>query len=557
MAIAAGNTFILKPSERDPSLPVRLGELMLEAGAPKGVLNVVHGDKTAVDAILHHPMIQAVSFVGSSDIAHYVYSTGAANNKRVQAMGGAKNHGIVLPDADLASTVKDLVGAAFGSAGERCMALPVVVPVGKKTADELRERLIAEIPTLKVGVSTDKDAHYGPMVTAAQKQRVLNWIETGVREGSELVVDGRDFKLQGHENGFFVGPTLLDHVKPEMESYKEEIFGPVLQIMRAWKPSKKLSLPSKHQYGNGVAIFFQNGRAARRLRQPGERGHGRHQRADPGAGRLPQLKRLEASGLRRHQPARLYGRPAVLDQNQNRHRPLAGKLAGGRGARGLGVRDPDDALVVGFKKKNSPRSALSALRTKVLSYGLTKRAFCAPKARANWPCKRRIIPSPLVRLVRFVVHFAFLRAFPLLRECGPKARLHSELGGALFGQRRSYGNGLTVGMSVKAPRGPRGCGRGKSTITVFCSSAWSPSSSAASSPRADTGATGTSTSGSARSPSPRTRRRFSACWTRPTGSPPAVPGRPCGSSPTATAASAPPTSARSSPSSPPPTSTPG
>ena len=208
-------------------------------------------------------MIQAVSFVGSSDIAHYVYSTGAANGKRVQAMGGAKNHGIVLPDADMASTVKDLVGAAFGSAGERCMALPVVVPVGKKTADELRERLIAEIPTLKVGVSTDKDAHYGPMVTAAQKTRVLNWIETGIKEGSELVVDGRDFKLQGHENGFFVGPTLLDHVKPEMKSYQEEIFGPVLQILRAETFEEALSLPSKHQYGNGVAIFTQNGRAAR------------------------------------------------------------------------------------------------------------------------------------------------------------------------------------------------------------------------------------------------------------------------------------------------------
>jgi malonate-semialdehyde dehydrogenase (acetylating)/methylmalonate-semialdehyde dehydrogenase len=263
MAIAAGNTFILKPSERDPSVPVRLGELMLEAGAPKGVLNVLNGDKVAVDAILNHPMIQAVSFVGSSDIAHYVYQTGAANGKRVQAMGGAKNHGIVLPDADMAGTVKDLVGAAFGSAGERCMALPVVVPVGKKTADELRERLIAEIPTLKVGVSTDKDAHYGPMVTAAQKNRVLNWIETGIKEGSELVVDGRDFKLQGHENGFFVGPTLLDHVKPEMSSYREEIFGPVLQIVRAETFEEALSLPSKHQYGNGVAIFTQNGRAAR------------------------------------------------------------------------------------------------------------------------------------------------------------------------------------------------------------------------------------------------------------------------------------------------------
>jgi malonate-semialdehyde dehydrogenase (acetylating)/methylmalonate-semialdehyde dehydrogenase len=263
VAIAAGNTFVLKPSERDPSVPVRLAELMMEAGAPKGVLNVVHGDKEAVDAVLTHPLIQAVSFVGSSDIASYIYSTGAAHGKRVQAFGGAKNHGIVLPDADMASTVKDLVGAAYGSAGERCMALPVVVPVGQKTADELRERLVAEIPTLKVGVSTDKDAHYGPMVTAAQKQRVLNWIETGVNEGSELVVDGRDFKLQGYENGFFVGPTLLDNVKPEMKSYHEEIFGPVLQIVRAETFEEALALPSKHQYGNGVAIFTQNGRAAR------------------------------------------------------------------------------------------------------------------------------------------------------------------------------------------------------------------------------------------------------------------------------------------------------
>jgi malonate-semialdehyde dehydrogenase (acetylating)/methylmalonate-semialdehyde dehydrogenase len=263
MAVAAGNTFILKPSERDPSLPVRLGELFMEAGAPAGVLNVVHGDKVAVDAILTHPLIQAVSFVGSSDIAHYVYSTGTAHGKRVQAMGGAKNHGIVLPDADLDQTVKDLVGAAFGSAGERCMALPVVVPVGQKTADALREKLIAEIPTLKVGVSTDKEAHYGPVVTAQHKQRILGWIDTAVKEGSELVVDGREFSLQGHEKGFFVGPTLLDQVKPDMQSYHEEIFGPVLQILRAETFEEALSLPSKHQYGNGVAIFTQNGRAAR------------------------------------------------------------------------------------------------------------------------------------------------------------------------------------------------------------------------------------------------------------------------------------------------------
>ncbi len=263
VAIAVGNTFILKPSERDPSVPVRLGELMMEAGAPKGVLNVVHGDKTAVDAILTHPDIHAVSFVGSSDIAHYVYQTGAQHGKRVQAMGGAKNHGIVMPDADLDQVIKDLSGAAYGSAGERCMALPVVVPVGKKTADELRERLVAEIPTLRVGVSTDGQAHYGPVVSAQHRDRVAGWISKGVEEGAELVVDGRDFSLQGHEKGYFIGPSLFDHVTTDMSSYQEEIFGPVLQIVRAANFEEALSLPSKHQYGNGVAIFTQNGRAAR------------------------------------------------------------------------------------------------------------------------------------------------------------------------------------------------------------------------------------------------------------------------------------------------------
>jgi malonate-semialdehyde dehydrogenase (acetylating) / methylmalonate-semialdehyde dehydrogenase len=263
VAIAVGNTFILKPSERDPSVPVRLAELMMEAGAPAGVLNVVHGDKTAVDAILTHPLVHAVSFVGSSDIAHYVYQTGAANHKRVQAMGGAKNHGIVLPDADMDQVIKDLTGAAFGSAGERCMALPVVVPVGRKTADDLRERLVAEIPKLRIGVSTDAEAHYGPVVNAAHKARVEGWIDQGVKDGAELVIDGRGFSLQGHEKGYFIGPSLFDHVKPGMESYKEEIFGPVLQIVRAENFEEALALPSQHQYGNGVAIFTQNGRAAR------------------------------------------------------------------------------------------------------------------------------------------------------------------------------------------------------------------------------------------------------------------------------------------------------
>ncbi|MDQ0464549.1 malonate-semialdehyde dehydrogenase (acetylating)/methylmalonate-semialdehyde dehydrogenase [Caulobacter ginsengisoli] len=263
VAIAVGNTFILKPSEKDPSVPVRLAELMMEAGAPAGVLNVVHGDKAAVDAILQHPDIKAVSFVGSSDIAHYVYSQGTLHNKRVQAMGGAKNHGVVLPDADLDQVVKDLSGAAFGSAGERCMALPVVVPVGKTVADELRKRMIAEIETLKVGVSNDADAQYGPVVSAAHRQKIADYIQIGQDEGAELVVDGRDFKLQGYESGFFIGPSFFDGVKPGMKTYQEEIFGPVLQMVRADNFEEALDLPSSHQYGNGVAIFTRNGRAAR------------------------------------------------------------------------------------------------------------------------------------------------------------------------------------------------------------------------------------------------------------------------------------------------------
>jgi len=263
VAIACGNAFILKPSERDPSVPVRLAELMREAGLPEGVLQVVHGDKEMVDAILDHPAISAVSFVGSSDIAHYVYRRGVDAGKRVQAMGGAKNHGIVMPDADLDQVVADLSGAAFGSAGERCMALPVVVPVGDKTADALRAKLIPAIEKLRVGVSTDAEAHYGPVVNAAHKQRVENWIQTGVDEGAELVVDGRGFTLQGHEDGFFVGPTLFDRVTTDMSAYKEEIFGPVLQIVRAQSFEDAVRLPSEHQYGNGVAIFTRNGHAAR------------------------------------------------------------------------------------------------------------------------------------------------------------------------------------------------------------------------------------------------------------------------------------------------------
>ncbi len=262
-AVAAGNAFILKPSERDPSVPVRLAELLMEAGLPPGIVNVVQGDKEAVEGILDHPTIRAVSFVGSSDIAQAVYNRGSASGKRMQCMGGAKNHGIVLPDADLDQAVADIIGAAYGSAGERCMALPVVVPVGERTALALREKLVTAIGGLRVGVSTDEQAHYGPVVTAQHKARIERYIAMGVEEGAELVVDGRGLSLQGHEEGYFLGPTLFDHVKADMQAYRDEIFGPVLQIVRADSFAEAISLPTRHAYGNGVAIFTANGDAAR------------------------------------------------------------------------------------------------------------------------------------------------------------------------------------------------------------------------------------------------------------------------------------------------------
>ena len=264
-AIACGNAFILKPSERDPSVPVRLAELALEAGLPAGILNVVHGDKIVVDAILDHPDVKAVSFVGSSDIAQYVYGRGAAVGKRMQCMGGAKNHGIVMPDADIDQAVADILGAAYGSAGERCMALPVVVPVGEKTAEMLREKLVEEIAKLRVGVSNDSKAHYGPVVSEQHKARIEGYIQMAVDEGAELVLDGRGLVLPGHEDGYFLAPTLLDHVRPDMRSYNEEIFGPVLQILRASTFEEAVRYPSEHQYGNGVAIFTRNGDFARRF----------------------------------------------------------------------------------------------------------------------------------------------------------------------------------------------------------------------------------------------------------------------------------------------------
>jgi len=267
VAIACGNTFINKPSEKDPSVPLRLAELMMEAGAPAGVLNVVNGDKEAVDAIIHEPRIKAISFVGSSDIAQYIYANGCANGKRVQAFGGAKNHMIILPDADMDNVVNQLVGSAYGSAGERCMATPVAVPVGEGTAETLVEMMKPRVESLRIGPSMSEDSDLGPLVSAAHRDRVASYIQMAVEEGQDLVVDGRDFSLQGYENGFFMGGTLLDRAKPGHTSYDEEIFGPVLQIVRAENFEEAVALPSDHQYGNGVAIFTRNGAAAREFAQ--------------------------------------------------------------------------------------------------------------------------------------------------------------------------------------------------------------------------------------------------------------------------------------------------
>src|ERR1700738_4200621 len=256
-ALACGNAFILKPSERDPSVPVRLAELFLEAGLPAGVFQVVQGDKEAVDAILHHPDVQAVGFVGSSDIAQYIYETAAANGKRSQCFGGAKNHMVVLPDADLDQAVDALIGAGYGSAGERCMAISVAVPVGEETAERLRARLIDKVHNLRVGHSLDPKAAYGPLVTGAALNRVRDYIGQGVAAGADLVVDGRErtsddlaFGDANLEGGFFIGPTLFDHVSPDMSIYTDEIFGPVLCMVRAHDYEEALRLPSEHEYGN-------------------------------------------------------------------------------------------------------------------------------------------------------------------------------------------------------------------------------------------------------------------------------------------------------------------
>jgi malonate-semialdehyde dehydrogenase (acetylating)/methylmalonate-semialdehyde dehydrogenase len=262
-ALACGNAFILKPSERDPSVPLRLAELFLEAGLPAGVFNVVNGDKEAVDALLHDSRVKAVGFVGSTPIAQYIYETATANGKRAQCFGGAKNHAIVMPDADLDDVADQLIGAGYGSAGERCMAISVAVPVGEETADRLVAKLTERVHKLNIGRSDDPGADLGPLVGQDGVNRVNSYVEIGIEEGAELVVDGRGLTVEGGENGYFVGATLFDRVTPEMRIYQEEIFGPVLTVVRAKDYEEGLRLANEHEYGNGVAIFTRDGDTAR------------------------------------------------------------------------------------------------------------------------------------------------------------------------------------------------------------------------------------------------------------------------------------------------------
>ncbi len=264
VAIACGNTFVLKPSEKDPSCPMRVAELFKEAGLPDGVFNVINGDKEAVDTLLSDSRVQAVSFVGSTPVAEYIYSTASANGKRVQALGGAKNHMVVMPDADLDQAVNALMGAAYGSAGERCMAISVAVAVGD-VADKLVASLKPKVEKLKVGAGTDNDAEMGPLVSKEHRDKVRGYIDLGVQEGASLVVDGRSISVAGHEQGYFLGGTLFDHVTPEMRIYQEEIFGPVLAVVRVPDFDTAVRFINEHEFGNGTAIFTRDGDAARQF----------------------------------------------------------------------------------------------------------------------------------------------------------------------------------------------------------------------------------------------------------------------------------------------------
>ena len=359
MAIACGNTFVLKPSEKDPSCPLRIAEIAKEAGVPDGVVNVVNGDKEAVDAILAHPDIAAVSFVGSTRIAEHVFTTGTGYGKRVQALGGAKNHMVVLPDADPEQVTDALIGSAYGSAGERCMAISVAVAVGK-AGDRLIEDLAPRVRALKIGPSHEAGIEMGPLVTAQHRDKVRSYVDLGVEEGAELVVDGRDFALegfQGYEQGYYLGGCLFDRVEPHMKIYQDEIFGPVLAVVRAPDFDAAVDLVNKHEYGNGTAIFTRDGDAARTFAHQRQHRHGRDQRADPGADGVPQLRRLEALAVRRPPHARPRGR-ALLHQAEGGDLALAD-----RHPRRRRVQDADHGL---SRRHALPRVPLHALKAERL-----------------------------------------------------------------------------------------------------------------------------------------------------------------------------------------------
>ena len=321
VALACGNTFVLKPSEKDPSASVKMAELLAEAGLPAGVFNIVHGDKEAVDALLAHPDIKAISFVGSTPVAKYIYTTAAAAGKRVQALGGAKNHAVILPDADFDFAADALAGAAYGSAGERCMAISVAVAVGA-SADPLVERLADKARSLKVGPGTADGMDMGPLVTKAHRDKVRGYVDAGVQEGAELVVDGRGLVVKGHEQGFFLGPALFDRVTPEMTIYKDEIFGPVLVVVRVDTLDEAIDLAQPQSVRQRVRGVHAVGRGGAPLRRGGRGRHGRDQRPDSGADVVLLVRRVEAVALRRPACAR-EGRHQVLHANEGDHEPLA------------------------------------------------------------------------------------------------------------------------------------------------------------------------------------------------------------------------------------------
>ena len=316
IAIAAGNTFILKPSERDPSPAVFMAELLAEAGLPPGVFNVVQGDKIAVDALIEHPDVKALSFVGSTPIAHYIHERGSHFGKRVQALGGAKNHMVVMPDADIDQAVDALVGAGYGSAGERCMAISVAVLVGD-VADRIVPKLAERARALKIDNGMAPDAEMGPVVTKQALERIEGYIGIGVEEGATLVVDGRGHKVAGHESGFFTGGTLFDHVKPNMRIYKEEIFGPVLSCVRVDDFAEAVAARQRPRVRQRRRLLHQRRQHRARVRTTRPGRHGRHQRADPGADGVAWLRRLEAQPVRRHACLRR-GRRSLLHQAEVR-----------------------------------------------------------------------------------------------------------------------------------------------------------------------------------------------------------------------------------------------